>query len=210
MIKATEENNLDNLTIYHHLDKSGMFDRLDEMPAQCRRAWQTAREFELPEDFASVKQVVILGMGGSAIGGDLLNSLAGSQARLPIIICREYDLPGFVNEETLVIASSHSGNTEETLNAFQQALKTEAKKLVITTGGKLKEMAEDNNITSFIFDYPSQPRAALPYSFLPLVAILQKLGLIGIKPPDMAETVAVLKSLSGQINQKVPTIKNPA
>ncbi|MFH0942395.1 MAG: bifunctional phosphoglucose/phosphomannose isomerase [Chloroflexota bacterium] len=210
MKKTTEEQTLDDPALYERYDPAGMFARLGEMPAQCQRAWQLARGLELPEELARVNKVVILGMGGSAIGGDLLTSLVNSQARLPIIISREYDLPGFVDEETLVIASSYSGNTEETLTAFGQALKTEAKKLVITTGGKLKDLAGEKGITSFVFDYPTQPRAALPYGFLSLVAIMQKLGLIGIRPPDMAETVAVLKSLSAQINQKVPTPRNPA
>lgn len=207
--KATGEPNLDDAALYERYDTEGMFTHLGEMPTHCQRAWQMACDLELPEDFARVDKVVILGMGGSAIGGDLLKNLV-TQANLPIITLREYDLPGFVDSETLVIASSYSGNTKETLTAFGQALKTEAKKLVMTTGGKLKSLAEENGIPSFIFDYPTQPRVALPYSFLPLVAIMQKLGLIGIKPPDMTDTVANLKSLAGQINQKIPILKNPA
>jgi glucose/mannose-6-phosphate isomerase len=209
MKKTSEEQNLDTPTLFERYDTEGMFARLGEMPTQCQRAWQMAQKLEMPEDYARVNKVVILGMGGSAIGGDLLKSLAGPQAKLPIIVQREYDLPGFVDSQTLVIASSYSGNTEETLTAFGQALKTEAKKLAMTTGGKLKDLAKGNNIPSFIFDYPTQPRVALPYSFLPLVATMQKLGLIDIKS-DISETIAALESLAEQINPKMPTPKNPA
>jgi len=108
------------------------------MPELCQRAWQMAMSFNLPQDYSRVNKVVILGMGGSAIGGDLASSLVASEAKLPILIYRDYDLPAFIDGQTLVIASSYSGMTEETLSSFEQALETESKKLVITTGGKLK------------------------------------------------------------------------
>lgn len=210
MSTVKKELNLDDPALYRQYDPDGMFRRLGEMPSQCQRAWQIARDFTLPEDFSGVNKVVILGMGGSAIGGELIKSLVSSEARLPIIIHRDYELPGFVDADTLVIASSYSGTTEETMTAFQQSLKTEARKLVITTGGQLKELAEANEIPAFTFDYPSQPRAALPYSFLPVLAVLQELGLIGNRRWKIAETVAVLKSLSRNITEKIPSSQNPA
>lgn len=209
-MNISEELNLDSHALYEQYDTEGMMARLAEMPDQCQRAWQLAQDLKLPDGMAKINKVVILGMGGSAIGGDLLKSLLGPQAKLSITVSREYDLPGFVDSQTLVIASSYSGNTEETLNAFGQALKTDAKKLVMTTGGKLRDIARENGITSFVFDYPTQPRVALPYSFLPLVAIMQKLGLLDINPPDIVATVAALKSLVEQINPKVPLAKNRA
>ena len=205
----SEEQSLDASSLYEHYDTDGMFSQLGEMPAHCQRAWQMAQKLELPGDYSQVNKVIILGMGGSAIGGDLLRSLVGPEAKLPIFVQREYDLPGFVDSQTLVIASSYSGNTEETLTAFGQALKTGAKKLAMTTGGKLKDLAKVNNIPSFVFDYPTQPRVALPYSFLPLVVILQKLGLIDTKS-DITGTASTLKSLAEKINQKIPAATNLA
>ena len=169
-----------------------------------------AMDFNLPQDYSRVNKVVILGMGGSAIGGDLVSSLVASEAKLPILIYRDYDLPAFIDGQTLVIASSYSGMTEETLSSFEQALETESKKLVITTGGKLKTMADKRNIPVFSFDYEAQPRAALPFSFLPIRGFLQKLGFISDKSADMSEMVPVLQELSQKINEGVLLSHNPA
>ncbi len=180
------------------------------MPEQCLRAWQAAMKFSLPQDYSRANKVVILGMGGSAIGGDLVSSLVAPEARLPVIVHRDYNLPAFVDDSTLVIASSYSGMTEETLSAFEQALKTGAKKLVTTTGGKLKTMAEASGIPVFTLDYQAQPRAALPWGLLPLLCFLQKLGFTSDKSADVAETVEVLQKLSPRINESAPASRNPA
>ena len=141
-----ESINLDDVQIFRQNDPDGMLERIKELPHQCRQAWQAVTDFVLPEDYADINKVVILGMGGSAIGGDLVRSLAQSESSVPVIVHRDYGLPSFVDERTLVIASSYSGNTEETLSAFEPALKIAAKKLAITTGGRLKQIAEENNI----------------------------------------------------------------
>ncbi len=201
---------LDDPQLYEQFDPEGMLAHLHEMPQLCRQAWQSAMQFELPQDYAGVNKVVILGMGSSAIGGDLVTSLVSSEARLPILVHRDYNLPAFVDARTLVIASSYSGMTEETLASFEQALETDAKKLVITTGGKLKAIAGRKNIPVFSFDYQSQPRAALPFSFLAMLCFLQRLGSLSDKSADVAETVAVLEALSSRINEGVRLADNPA
>ena len=165
--------NLDDLQIYPQSDPDNMLARIKELPLQCRQAWQAAMEFSLPPDYSDVDKVVILGMGGSAIGGDLVKSLTEAESSVPVIVHRDYGLPAFVDDRTLVIASSYSGNTEETLSAFEPALKTGAKKLVMTTGGRLQAIAEENNIPVFKIDYKAQPRAALGFSFLPTLGCLQ-------------------------------------
>ena len=131
--------NLDDPQVYEERDPKGMLWCLHDLPEQCRQAWQTVMDFSLPSDYADIDKIVILGMGGSAIGGDLVRSLALAEAKIPVIVHRDYGLPAFVDERTLVIASSYSGNTEETLSGFEPSLKTGAKKLVMTTGGKLGE-----------------------------------------------------------------------
>jgi glucose/mannose-6-phosphate isomerase len=202
--------NLDDTEIYNQNDPEGMLARIKELPWQCQQAWQAAMKFELTPDYADVDKVVILGMGGSAIGGDLVRSLAESESRVPVIVHRDYGLSAFVDARTLVIASSYSGNTEETLSAFEPALKTGARKLVMTTGGKLKEMAEANSIPVFKIEYKAQPRAALGFSFIPALGVLQKLGFISDKSADVAETVKVLDELSVRLDEKVPLSGNPA
>ena len=204
------DNNLDNPQVYKQFDPAGMLTCLHEVPQLCQQAWQMAMDFDLPRDYSKVNKVVILGMGGSAIGGDLVASLAEYEAKLPILVYRGYDLPAFVDGETLVIASSYSGITEETLSSFEPALETDSKKLVITTGGKLKSMAEEKNVPVFSFDYRAQPRAALAFSFLPILGFVQRLGFIGDKSAEVSETVGVLRGLAQKIKEDVPSSGNPA
>jgi glucose/mannose-6-phosphate isomerase len=202
--------NLDDSKIYQRQDPDGMLARIKELPMQCRQSWQAAMDFKLPADFADVNKVVVLGMGGSAIGGDLVRSLVQSESKIPVIVHRDYGLPAFVDEKTLVIASSYSGNTEETLSGFEPALKTRAKKLAMTTGGKLQELAKANNVPVFKIEYKAQPRAALGFSFLPTLGVLQKLGFVRDKSADVAETVQVLEKLSARLDEKSPLSANPA
>jgi len=209
-VRQINNPNLDTSAVFERYDPEGMLTCLHEMPELCQRAWQMAMDFDLPQDYSRITRIVILGMGGSAIGGDLASSLVASEAKIPILTHRDYNLPAFVDAQTLVIASSYSGMTEETLSSFEQALKTESKKLVLTTGGKLQSMAEERNIPAFCFDYKSQPRAALPYSLLPILGILQRLGFSGDKSADVAETVQVLQKLSQRINEDMPLLHNPA
>lgn len=187
-----------------------MFTCLREMPEQCRRAWELAGDFTIPPDYSRAKKIVILGMGGSAIGGDLVSSLVAAECPVPIIACRGYDIPAYVDGDTLVIASSYSGGTEETLSAFAQALDTDAFKMVITTGGKLGTIASATRIPVFTFDYKSQPRAALPYSLFPLLRFLQKMYYIADQSEVVAETLGVLTTLGDSLKETVPEAKNPA
>lgn len=184
--------------------------RIRELPQQCLKAWQQALSFELPSDYYNVDKVVILGMGGSAIGGDLLSSLSVVESKTPFFVYRDYDLPSFVNANTLVIASSYSGMTEETLFSFTQALATPAKKLALTSGGKLKALAEQNGVQVFVIDYLSQPRAALGHSFFPLLGICQRLGLVGDKSEEIAGMVQVLEDLQTTIDDNCPLSLNLA
>ncbi|OGN97206.1 MAG: bifunctional phosphoglucose/phosphomannose isomerase [Chloroflexi bacterium RBG_13_51_36] len=201
---------LDNVSAYRQFDKLGMLDHLHAFPEQCEKAWQKVLKFELPHLHAKMSNVVILGMGGSAIGGDIARRLAMAESKAPVWVHRDYGLPAFVDESTLVIASSYSGNTEETLSAFTKSLGIRSKKLAITSGGKLQQLAQKEGIPVFIIDYQAPPRAAFPHSFIPLVGIFQKLGLIEDKSADLKEAVDILKKLSGDVIETNPLASNPA
>ena len=201
---------LDNLQTYRQLDTSGMLNHLHEFPEQCQQAWERALKLELPRDYTRINKVIVLGMGGSAIGGEIARGLALAEGKVPVWVHQDYGLPPFVDEDTLVIASSYSGNTEETLSAFTKSLKTRAKKLVLTTGGKLKSLADREGIPAFIIDYQSPPRAAFPHSFVPLVGILQRLGLLRYKSADLAAALRILNKLSRDFIETVPLLSNPA
>ena len=201
---------LDNWALFHEIDPDDMLGRIAELPQQCRHAWANVQSLELPPEYRQVNNIVVLGMGGSAIGGDLLRALAEPECALPIATNRDYTVPAFVNAETLVIASSYSGNTEETLSAFAQARERGAKLLAITTDGKLAQQARELRVPLLTFRYQSQPRAALGYSLVSLIGVVQKLGFIGDKAADLEEAAVVLEALQEEIRETVPVTKNPA
>jgi glucose/mannose-6-phosphate isomerase len=201
---------LNDLNAYSEYDLEKMINHLNGFPELCREAWRKAMLLELPDDYADVDRVMILGMGGSAIGGDLISRLIVSEAKVPMTVNRNYNLPAYVDKRTLVIACSYSGYTEETLSALGQALDINAKCMVISTGGKLKEIAQEKHLPLFTFDYDAQPRATLPFSFMAVYCTLQRLGIIGDKSADIAETIKILEQLSQQMDITVPLEKNQA
>src|SRR5690606_15651823 len=127
------------------IDPEGMLTLIEELPRQWREATELARAADLSRLEAlrskRPRQVVLLGMGGSAIGGDMMRSLLEPTSPAPIFVNRDYTLPAFVDGDTLVIASSYSGNTEETLSACERAQARGAALAAITSGGRLQEMA---------------------------------------------------------------------
>lgn len=209
LAQQRDDRGLDTLDL-QKADPGDMLGRIRELPAQCRNAWQQVSAFQLPADYHDVDAVAILGMGGSAIGGDLARTLAAASSPVPIVTLREYDLPSWVNRHTLVIGSSYSGNTEETLSAFAQAVERRCKLIAITTGGKLREIALAAQSPVFQFDYKSQPRAALGYSVTPLIGIFQKLGLMDDQAAAMMEAVQVMGAWQQEIDATVPTERNAA
>jgi glucose/mannose-6-phosphate isomerase len=149
-------------------------------------------------------------MGGSAAGGDIVRHLAATETKVPIWVHRDYGLPSFVDKDTLVIFSSYSGNTEETLSAFAASLSTPAMKLVITTGGRLGYLAEQQDIPVLLMDYQSPPRAAFPHSFTSLLGILVRLGLLPDRSADWQKTLLILDRLSAELIETTPLVSNHA
>ncbi len=146
----------------------------------------------------NVRSVVVLGMGGSAIGADLVRSYLSNKLPVPIVVNRSYDLPSFVDSNTLVIASSYSGNTEETLSAFEQAIEKKLAIVCITTGGKLAERAKQLGLPVISQRAGMQPRAALAFSFVPVLLTLEKLGLTSNENQNVEKLAAFLDSLAEQ------------
>ena len=192
---------LDDPAGLRRLDADGMLDRLHEFPEECGRALKMAGAFALPDRLRNAERIVILGMGGSAIGGDLVASLAEPEARVPIHVYRGYQLPAYVDTKTLVIASSYSGNTEETLACFREGMARGALSFAITTGGKLKDMASASGVPTFVYDYKSPPRAALPYGFVTLLCFLRRLGFLQSVGTGMETIPAFLEAYAKTIDE---------
>jgi glucose/mannose-6-phosphate isomerase len=200
---------LDDPEAISRLDPGGMVAAIDVLPDQCREAWNAARAFALPA-MPPPRKIVILGLGGSAIAGDYFRALLARESPVPVFNVRSYDLPPFVDEGTLVIASSFSGDTEEVLSAFEQALPTPAPKLALTTGGRLLATARANGVPAFTFAYQGEPRAAMGWGLTPLLGVAQKLGLIQGIEVDVDEVISLLKTLRDEWNAEIPTAQNLA
>jgi glucose/mannose-6-phosphate isomerase len=201
---------IDNIHAIRKLDPANMRDYLRAWPEQLRLGWQEASTVRLPEDYAQVQRVVILGMGGSAMGGDMVWRLVAGECKVPFFILRDYDLPAFVDSDTLVIASSYSGNTEEVLAALSQASQLGARRLAISSGGKLAEVASREAIPFFQFTYQAPPRAGLGYALAALLGLLCQFGLVKDKSAEIEETAQVLEKLCWELNEDVPTNRNVA
>ncbi len=180
------------------------------LPDQCRAAWSEAHSLKLPADYREIDRIVILGMGGSAIAGDVFRLLLARECPVPVLNYRQYDLPPNIDGRTLVIASSFSGNTEETLSGFQQALTTPAKKLVLTTGGKLLTTARANGVPAFVFRFHGEPRSAFGYGLMPLLAIAETTGLMQGVAQDVDEATSAMEALRCRIGDEVPLADNTA
>lgn len=201
---------LDNVETYQSLDPAGMRERIRELPEQCRRAWALTCDLDLPAAYSQARKVVVLGMGGSAIGGALVAGLVSDHCAVPILCASGYDLPAHSGTDSLVVGSSYSGDTEETLSALGQAIEQDCRMVVITTGGRMLALAEEHGIPILRFDYPSRPRAALGFSFTLLLGLLSRLGLVPDYAPDVQEAVAVMERWQEELAPTVPTARNPA
>ncbi|MEX0801153.1 MAG: bifunctional phosphoglucose/phosphomannose isomerase [Dehalococcoidia bacterium] len=192
------------------IDPAGMGESVRGLPDQCRAAWSEARRLDLPDDYGDVDRIVVLGMGGSAIAGDVFRLLLARESSVPVFNHRHYDAPPYVDERTLVIAASYSGNTGETLSAFEKTLSSPARKLALTTGGKLLATARANGVPAFVFQYKGEPRSAFGYGLMPLLAVGEKLGLMQGIATDVDEALSAMESLRSRIGEDVPLAENAA
>ena len=204
--------NLDDLEYFKQLDTLNMLGEIDNLPDQLGYAYQLGLRHNLPEwNDAQIRQVVIAGMGGSAIGADLLASYCAPLAPIPVLVQRDYGLPFFARgAETLVICSSHSGNTEETLDAFEAARQADCRVVVVSTGGELARRARENNIPVWTFDHAGQPRAAVGFSFGLLLAMFQRLGFLPDQKEALDDAIASMKRSQPRLQPDIPAVKNPA
>lgn len=166
------------MTKYSTNDPANMAQSIWDFPENIVDALKIEPSVPLEIGDKEFKNILIAGMGGSAIGGDVVNALAGDQIQIPLVVSRHYELPTWVDENSLVICSSYSGNTEETLFAFEDAKEKGASILGITTGGKLLSKLQEGEYPYLVIPSGLQPRAAMAFSFVPMLNVLNRLNLI--------------------------------
>jgi glucose/mannose-6-phosphate isomerase len=157
-----------------------MYNLIKEFPTQLRTAIEIGEKAYFKTTFPNgIRNVVACGLGGSGIGGDLLAELLRDELKVPVVVNKGYKLPAFVDSSSLLILSSYSGNTEETISCAEQAVARGLKPVCVTSGGKLEEIAKANNFDLITIPAGFPPRACLGYSGTQLFFILKNFGLIG-------------------------------
>ncbi len=176
----------------HNYDQSNMRKLLVDFPKQIEDAVVIGESRVAPFRSRALSNIVLTGLGGSAIGGDLLRSFTADQMPMPFIVNRHYSLPAFVDQHSMVIVASYSGNTEETLAAHEEATRRKAKVLCISSNGETEKMAKKYNQPYIKIPGGLPPRAALGYSFFPLLMVFRKMKIISLPNKDIRETVKLL------------------
>ncbi len=191
-------------------DPGKMLEALWSLPEQCEEALATGRKVGIPGDYAGVSNLVITGLGGSAIGGDFLRLFAGDKLEVPVIVNRDYTLPKFIDRKTLVFTVSYSGNTEETLSAYRQAREKGARIVALASSGKLRAMAEEDGVPLIVVPAGISPRAATGYLLMPTLAVLETLGLVGDLTGETSELITTLRTLREHFKPGLPVEQNQA
>lgn len=197
---------LDDLDEIKKIDKSDMLSFCVDASRHYENASKLAKAVSV--DLPTPERIIVSGMGGSAIGGELLKDWARDRITVPIEVCREYSLPAYANKKTLVFVVSYSGETEESLSVFLDAIKRKCMAVCISSGGKLREFAEKLGVKHVLVPSGMAPRATLPYLFMPLPSILEELGLVSNVSSEVSETVKVLKSVSDENSPRKPLNSN--
>ena len=203
---------LDSPQLYRDLDPTGQRQRLQTLPQQCREAWKASRAWTPPTGWppGEIARIFVGGMGGSAIAGDLASDLAAWQGAEPITVARDFNVPYPLGKDTLFIACSFSGNTEETLAMFHQAQASDAPIMVIAGGGALLEEAKAAEYPRLIINATGEPRSAMGYNLILLLGALNRLGMVDIAEGEVDALVAILEERISTLGVEVPEEANPA
>lgn len=203
---------LDDQSKINQLDSKNMRGSIESLGKQIESVWKEAEQIKLPASYKKVKNIVVLGMGGSALGSHVVQTLFRNDLKIPLEIVGHYHVPATVNKDTLVIASSYSGTTEEILNSAKEALKKKAKIIVLTSGGGLAKWAKKNKLPALVFSTDNNPcgspRMGQGYMIFGQVALFSQLGLVPkINLKKILETIS-RKQLSFGLT--APAEKNQA
>ncbi|MBN1357931.1 bifunctional phosphoglucose/phosphomannose isomerase [Candidatus Bathyarchaeota archaeon] len=187
---------LDDTDKIREVDKSDMLAFCVDAAEHYREAARIAEKISL--SYANPENIIVAGMGGSAIGGELLKDWTRDKAQIPIEVSRAYSLPAYANERSLVLVMSNSGETEETLSTFVDAVKRRCMVFCVSSGGSLLEFAEKLGVPYLRVPSGMPPRASLPYMFVPLLKVLEKGGVVSGVSEELSEATQLLAHVAGE------------
>ncbi len=202
---------LDKPEGYGAVDAGGMLAQIAGMPERLRAVWEQVRAIDLPDKHADIFSFIVLGIGGAALSGDLLRGLVAHTAQIPVIVARGYDLPAFVGPDSTAVAVSHSGNTQETIALFEEAVDRGVKPVILTTGGTLEGLATVHRAPLVRYPADLGVPAALGAEFLALASIARAVHLLhGDLDAIVEEAMMLLDAARDGCGPDVPTASNPA
>ncbi len=204
---------LDASATYKKYDPADVGFGIERMPDQIRCAWHDTRDVEVPKSYKQVTNICFAGMGGSALAPEIIVAALSDRFKLPSTIVRDYTLPGSVTSKSLVVLSSFSGTTEETLTAAEEARKRKAKLLVICAGGPLAEFAKSHRIPSYIFtpgDLAKQPRFGIGFLLVGTLGLLERAGLMKLKESELTSMMNGMSEVIDACAVDVKAKENPA
>ena len=188
---------LDNISQIKNLDKGQMLASIEALADQCHEAWKDLTGVSVPRAYSQVKNIVVAGMGGSALGAHIVKALYTGGMKISLEIVDDYHLPAYVNKDTLVVLSSYSGSTEETLSCLAEAKKVGAKILVMTAGKDLAKFKKDKKLPGYLFaphfNPCNSPRMGLGYSLFGLLILFGKIGFIKFGEFEAQKAIKVIE-----------------
>lgn len=204
---------LDDQKVYDKFDPQNIGFGIENLPEQVRLAWSDTREISVPANYAKVSNIVIAGMGGSILGPHMLLSALRDRLPVPVEMVSGYDLPAYVNKNTLVILSSFSGTTEEVLSCAKDAKQAKAKIMAIAVGGPLAAMAKKEHWPAYIFDpgeLAEQPRYGGGFSLVGIIGLLERAKILKLKEPELRQMMNAMSEVIDNCTVDVPGSENPA
>ena len=201
---------LDDERTFRELDPGRMLEAVGGLASHCREGYALGIGAEGLPSGEGVTAIAFCGMGGSAVSGDVLRTLYSDRLRVPVVVVRSPQLPEFVGPHTLVVASSYSGNTAETLAAFEEAVDRGARVVPLTSGGELARRAAELDLAAVTVPGGFMPRAAIGYLAMGCLGALEGIGLLPPVQAELDESSSELERLSQQLAPGVPTSINPA
>ena len=206
--------NLDEIKQIQQLDESNMAKYIADLPSQIEESLEKinpakggASKIEIPEDWKNFKNICLCGMGGSAVANNLTANLPLSERKIPMAVIRGYNIPAWVNDESLVIITSHSGKTAETVSAFKAAVEKKAKIFIAAETGILEELGEKAGAVVFDYDTKASPRASLGFQLGAVFGLLKKLNII---EANIEPAIELLKKINTDYSLEVETKNNTA
>lgn len=205
---------LDDKAAINRVDSQNMLGSIEKIGEQIKEVWALGEGLQVPASYRKIKNIVVMGMGGSALGAHCLKAAFFDTLPVPFEIVNNYHVPGYVGPDTLVIASSYSGTTEEAVAGFKEAARRKAKLLVISSGGELGKLAKAARVPALIFTTQNNPcgspRMGLGYSIFGQLILLSKVGLCTLTPALVKNTLKLVEMYQAQFGVLNQTTQNPA